>query len=392
MGVKMIYLDNAATTKLHPFVLEEMLPFMNGNYGNPSSLYELATISKNAIEHARQIIADAIEAKPEEIYFTGGGSEADNWAIKAVCDANKHKGNHIITTKIEHHAVLHTCEYMEKHGYEVTYLDVGEQGIVDIKALKKAIRPTTVLISIMFANNEIGTIQPIEQISQVAREHGIYFHTDGVQAFGQIPISVKKQGFDLLSVSAHKFHGPKGVGFLYVRSKVKIQAFIHGGHQERGLRAGTQNVAGIVGMGKAAQIAMDTMKGRVKKERELRDYLIGRVYKEIPYVRLNGHPRFRLPGNANFSFQFIEGEAIVLMLDMEGICVSSGSACTAGLHSPSHVLMALGMPEEIAYGSLRVTLSGESTKEEVDILMIKLKQIVSQLRKKSSAYEMYLGR
>lgn len=388
----MIYLDNAATTKLHPLVLEEMLPFMNGNYGNPSSLYELATISKNAIERARQIIADAIEAKPEEIYFTGGGSEADNWAIKAVCDANKRKGNHIITTKIEHHAVLHTCEYMEKHGYEVTYLDVGEQGIVDIKALKRAIRPTTVLISIMYANNEIGTIQPIEQISQIAKEKGIYFHTDGVQAFGQIPISVKKQGFDLLSVSAHKFHGPKGVGFLYVRSKVKIQSFIHGGHQEKGLRAGTQNVAGIVGMGKAAQIAMETMKERVKKERELRDYLIGRVYKEIPYVRLNGHPRMRLPGNANFSFQFIEGEAIVLMLDMEGICVSSGSACTSGLHSPSHVLMALGMPEEIAYGSLRVTLSGETTKEEIDVLMAKLKQIVSQLRKKSSAYEQYLGR
>lgn len=388
----MIYLDNAATTKMHPLVLEEMLPFMNGNYGNPSSLYELASISKNAVEKARQIIAGAIEAKPEEIYFTGGGSEADNWAIKAVCEANRQKGNHIITTRIEHHAVLHTCEYMEKHGYEVTYLKVDEQGIVDLKELKKAIRPTTILISIMFANNEIGTVQPIEEISRIAKEHGIYFHTDGVQAFGQIPVSVKKQGFDMLSVSAHKFHGPKGVGFLYVRSRVKIQSFIHGGHQEKGLRAGTQNVAGIVGMGKAAEIAMDTMKQRIKRESELRDYLVKRVYKEIPFVRLNGHPSKRLPGNANFSFQFIEGEAIVLMLDMEGICTSSGSACTSGLKSPSHVLMALGMPAEIAYGSLRVTLSGETTKEEIDVLMDKLSQIVNQLRKKSGSYEQYLGK
>ena len=384
---KTIYLDNAATTKTRPEVVEAMLPYFTEYYGNPSSVYEFATPSKKAIAEARETIAKSLGAKTNEIYFTAGGSESDNWAIKATAEAYESKGKHIITSKIEHHAVLHTCEYLEKRGFEITYLDVDENGTVKLDELKKAIRPDTILISIMFANNEIGTIQPINEIGEIAKEHGIIFHTDAVQAYAHVPINVDEYHIDMLSVSGHKFNGPKGIGFLYIRTGLKLRSFIHGGSQERKRRGGTENVPGIVGMGKAVEIAMANLAERTAYEVELRDYLINRVLSEVPYVRLNGHRTNRLPNNANFAFQFIEGESLLIMLDMQGICGSSGSACTSGSLDPSHVLLAIGLPHEIAHGSLRLTLSEETTKEDIDFTVDEIKKIVEKLRSMSPLYE-----
>lgn len=387
---KMIYLDNAATTKTAPEVVEAMLPYFTELYGNPSSVYNFSQKSKDAIAKARESIAGALGAKTEEIYFTAGGSESDNWALKATAEAYRSKGNHIITTKIEHHAILHTGEWLEKQGYEVTYLDVDEFGVVKLDELKKAIRPTTILISVMFANNEIGTMQPIKEIGEIAKEHGILFHTDAVQAFGQVPINVDEMHIDMLSSSAHKLNGPKGIGFLYIRKGVKIRSFIHGGAQERKRRAGTENVPGIVGYGAAVERALHTMQERTDKEIALRDHLIDRVLKEVPYTRLNGHRTDRLPNNANFSFQFVEGESLLIMLDMDGICGSSGSACTSGSLDPSHVLLAIGLPHEIAHGSLRLTLSEETTMEDIDYVVESIKKIVTRLRSMSPLYEDFL--
>ena len=391
MDKKVIYLDHAATTATRPEVLEAMLPYFTENYGNPSSIYELGSKNKQIVTESREIIGKALGTDAQNIYFTAGGSEADNWALVATAEAFKNKGNHIITSKIEHHAILHTCEYLEKErGFEVTYVDVDEHGILKLDELKKAIRPTTILITVMFANNEIGTIQPVKEIGAIAHEHGILFHTDAVQAFGQIPIDVDAMNIDMLSGSGHKLNGPKGIGFLYIRKGVKIRSFIHGGAQERKRRAGTENVPGIVGLGKAVEIAVRTMDERIKKETELRDYLIGRILKEIPYTRLNGDSEKRLPNNANFSFQFIEGESLLIMLDMAGICGSSGSACTSGSLDPSHVLLAIGLPHEIAHGSLRLTLGEDNTKEEMDYVVEKVKGIVERLRYMSPLYEDFI--
>ena len=387
MNKKVIYLDNAATTKTRPEVVEAMLPYFTEKFGNPSSVYGFASQNKEAVTEAREQIAKALNAPTQDIYFTAGGSEADNWALKAAVEAYKDKGNHIITTKIEHHAILHTCEYLEKNGCEVTYLDVDENGVVNLEQLKKSIKPTTVLISVMYANNEIGTLQPIKEIGQIAKENGVLFHTDAVQAFGQLPIDVEAENIDMLSASGHKLNGPKGIGFLYIRKGLKLRSLIHGGGQERKRRAGTENVPGIVGFGKAVELAMAGMEEKIKKETELRDYMIERVLAEIPYVRLNGHRTLRLPNNANFSFQFIEGESLLIMLDMKGICASSGSACTSGSLDPSHVLLAIGLPHEIAHGSLRLTLSEETTKEEIDFTIEQLKAIVANLRNMSPLYE-----
>ncbi|MDF2589794.1 MAG: cysteine desulfurase NifS [Anaerocolumna sp.] len=384
---KKIYLDNAATTKTRPAVVEAMLPYFTENFGNPSSVYEFATQNKKAVDEAREIIAKALGAEIPDIYFTAGGTESDNWAIKETVEAYKAKGNHIITSKIEHHAVLHTCEYLEKHGVEVSYIDVDENGVIKLDELKKAIRPTTILISVMFANNEIGTVQPIKEIGEIAKANGILFHTDAVQAFGQLEIDVNDLNIDMLSASGHKLNGPKGIGFLYIRKGLKLRSFVHGGGQERHRRAGTENVPGIVGFGKAVEIAVETLEARQKKEIELRDYLIKRVLSEIPYVRLNGHKTKRLPNNANFSFQFIEGESLLIMLDMQNICASSGSACTSGSLDPSHVLLAIGLPHEIAHGSLRLTLCEDNTIEEMDYVVEKIKEIVEKLRSMSPLYE-----
>ena len=384
---RFIYLDNAATTKTAPEVVEAMLPYFTEYYGNPSSVYEFAGKSKKAVNESRETIAKALGAQTNEIYFTAGGSESDNWALKATAEAYESKGKHIITTKIEHHAILHTCEYLQKRGYEITYLDVDENGVVKLEELKKAIRPDTILISVMFANNEIGTIQPIREIGEIAHEHGILFHTDAVQAFGQVPINVDEYHIDMLSASGHKLNGPKGIGFLYIRKGVKIRSFVHGGAQERKRRAGTENVPGIGGLGKAVERAVATMKERTDREIEMRDYLIERIMKEVPYTRLNGHRTKRLPNNINFSFQFIEGESLLIMLDMEGICGSSGSACTSGSLDPSHVLLAIGLPHEIAHGSLRLTLSEEITKEDMDYVAEAIKKIVDRLRSMSPLYE-----
>lgn len=389
---KLIYLDNAATTKTAPEVVEAMLPYFTEYYGNPSSVYGFASGNKEVITKQREIIANVLGAETNEIYFTAGGSESDNWALKATAEAYKNKGNHIITTKIEHHAILHTCDYLEKAGFEVTYLDVDEYGTVKLEDLKAAIRPTTILISVMFANNEIGTVQPIKEIGEIAHAHGILFHTDAVQAFGQLPIDVNDCQIDMLSASGHKLNGPKGIGFLYIRKGVKIRSFVHGGAQERKRRAGTENVPGIVGIGTATRRAVSTMEERTKKEAELRDYLIQRVLHEIPYTRLNGHETHRLPNNANFSFRFIEGESLLIMLDMKGICASSGSACTSGSLDPSHVLLAIGLPHEIAHGSLRLTLSEETTKEDLDYVVDSLKEIVANLRNMSPLYEDFIAK
>lgn len=382
-----IYLDHAATTSARPEVVEAMLPYFTESFGNASSIYSLGAKNKEALSHSRETIAKALGADPSEIYFTAGGSESDNWALKATAEAYEKKGRHIITTKIEHHAILHTCEYLEKHGFEVTYLDVDEDGLIRLDDLQAAIRPDTILISIMFANNEIGTIEPIREIGAIAREHGILFHTDAVQAFAHLKIDVNEMNIDMLSASGHKFNGPKGIGFLYIRKGVKIRSFIHGGAQERKRRAGTENIPGIVGMAKAVELAMENREEKIEKLTETRDYLIRRVMEEIPYTRLNGHPSKRLPGNTNFSFRFVEGESLLIMLDMEGICGSSGSACTAGSLDPSHVLMAIGLPHEIAHGSLRLTLGEENTKEEMDFVVEKLKAIVQRLRNMSPLYE-----
>lgn len=388
---KMIYLDNAATTKTAPEVVEAMLPYFTEMYGNPSSVYDFAGKSKDAVTKGREQIANVLGAKKEEIYFTAGGSEADNWALKATFEAYKSKGNHIITTKIEHHAILHTCEYLEKErGAKITYLDVDENGVVKLDELEKAITPETILISVMFANNEIGTLQPIKEIGMIAKEHGILFHTDAVQAFGQVPINVDELGIDMLSSSGHKLNGPKGIGFLYIRKGVKIRSFVHGGAQERKRRAGTENVPGIVGFGVAAERAMHSMADRTAKEIQVRDHLISRITSEIPYVKLNGHPKKRLPNNVNVSFQFVEGESMLLMLDSFGICASSGSACTSGSLDPSHVLLAIGLPHEIAHGSLRLTLSEETTMEDADFVVDKLKDIVANLRSMSPLYEDFI--
>ena len=384
---QLIYLDNAATTAVKPEVYEAMKPYFEELYGNPSSIYSFAGKATKAVEAAREQIAGYLGAVPGEIYFTGGGSESDNWALKAVAFAGRERGKHIITSKIEHHAILHTCEYLEKLGFEVTYLDVDSDGVVDLKQLKSAIRWDTILISVTFANNEIGTIQPIREIGTIAHENGILFHTDAVQAFGHLPIPVKELQIDLLSASAHKLGGPKGVGLMYIREGVRIGSFIHGGSQERGRRAGTTNTPGIVGFGVATGLAEKNLQERYEKERKLRDYLITRVLEEIPYTKLNGHPTERLSNNANFSFRFIEGESLLILLDQKGICASSGSACTSGSLDPSHVLLAIGLPHEIAHGSLRLTLSEDNTREEIDYVVEQLKGIVERLRNMSPLYE-----
>ncbi len=387
MSDRTIYLDNAATTRVYPEVFEAMTPYFTEDYGNPSAIYSFAQGAREAVDAARKTIAASIGAKPEEIYFTGGGSESDNWALKATAEAYAAKGKHIITSKIEHHAVLHTAQWLEKQGYEVTYLDVDENGIVDLELLKQSIRPDTILISIMAANNEIGTIEPLKEIGSIAHEHGVLFHTDAVQAFAHIPIHVDEMNIDLLSASGHKINGPKGIGVMYIRKGVKIRSLIHGGAQERSRRAGTHNVPGIVGMAKAAELSVEKMEDRNRYETELRDYLIDRVLKEIPYSRLNGHKTRRLPNNANFCFRFIEGESMLILLDQSGIYGSSGSACTSGSLDPSHVLLAIGLPHEIAHGSLRLTISEETTKADIDYTVDKLKGIIERLRSMSPLYE-----
>lgn len=387
----MIYLDNAATTKVNKKVLESMMPYFSEIYCNPSAAYSFATKGRIAIEEARNSAAKLIGASDMEIYFTSGGSESDNWAIKAVAESFSDKGKHIITTKIEHHAVLHTCEYLERHGFDITYLNVDSDGKVRLDELKKSIREDTILISVMTANNEIGTIQPVAEIGKIAHEKGILFHTDAVQAYGHIPINVDEMNIDLLSASGHKFNGPKGVGIMYIRKGVKIHSFIHGGSQERGRRAGTYNVPGIAGLGTAAKLAMENMAKRAEKEKELRDYFIDRISAEIPYTVLNGHREDRLPNNINFCFRFVEGESVLIMLDQAGICASSGSACTSGAIDPSHVLRAIGLSDEMAHESLRLTLSYENTKEEIDTVVGELKRIVERLRGMSPAYKAFLG-
>ena len=387
---KVIYLDNAATTRTAPEVVDTMLPYFTENYGNPSSIYGFASANKEVIAEQREKIAHILGAKANEIYFTAGGTESDNWALTATAEAYGTKGKHIITSRIEHHAVLHTCAYLEKRGYEVTYLDVDENGLVDPRKVEEAIRPDTILISIMAANNEIGTIQPIREIGEIAHAHGVLFHTDAVQAFAQIPINVDECHIDMLSASGHKLNGPKGIGFLYIRKGVKIRSFIHGGAQERKRRAGTENVPGIVGFGKAVELAAATMEERAAKETELRDYAISRIEKEIPYCRLNGDRVKRLPNNINFSFRFIEGESMLIKLDFKGICASSGSACTSGSLDPSHVLLAIGLPHEIAHGSLRMTLGADTTKEEIDYTVDCLKEIVEEIRSMSPLYEDFM--
>lgn len=389
---KLIYLDNAATTKVRKEVVDAMLPYFTENYGNPSSVYKFAGESKKAVDNARDIIAKSLNTNSQDIYFTAGGSESDNWALKATAEAYRSKGKHIITSKIEHHAILHTCDYLEKEGYEITYIDVDENGIVKLDELEKAIREDTVLISIMFANNEIGTIQPIKEIGEIAHKHNIIFHTDAVQAYGHIPIDVEAMNIDMLSASGHKINGPKGIGFLYIRKGLKLRSFVHGGAQERRRRAGTENVTGIVGFGKAVEIAMANMEERISKEESLRDRLITKVLERVPYTRLNGDRQKRLPNNVNFSFQFVEGESLLIMLDMKGICASSGSACTSGSLDPSHVLLAIGLPHEIAHGSLRLTLSEENTEEEIDYVVDAVAEIVEKLRSMSPLYEDFVNK
>ena len=387
---KYIYMDNAATTAVKKEVLEVMIPYFSEFYGNASSIYSLGSKSKVAVEKAREQVANALGADKKEIFFTAGGSEGDNWAIKGVAYKNKAKGNHIITTKIEHHAVLHTCEYLEKNGFDVTYLDVDEDGLISLDDLKGAITDKTILISIMFANNEIGTIQPIKEIGQIAKERNIYFHTDAVQALGSIKIDVDELNIDLLSLSGHKFYGPKGIGALYIRKGVKLDNLITGGGQERGKRAGTENLASIVGLGKAIELAYENLDENNQRLLAMRDRLIKKVEESIPYTRLNGHRTQRLPGNANFCFRFIEGESLLLSLDMVGVAASSGSACTSGSLDPSHVLLAIGLPHEIAHGSLRLSLGSFNTEDEVDYVVEKLIQIVDRLRKMSPLYDKFM--
>jgi cysteine desulfurase len=388
MGEKrIIYMDHSATTYVRRDVVEAMAPYHTENFGNPSSIYSIARITKKAIDTARVQVAKALGADPDEIYFTSGGSESDNWAIKGIASANVKKGNHIITTKIEHHAILHTCEYLEKQGFAITYLPVDQYGLVDPAELEKAITDKTILISIMYANNEIGTIEPIAELGAIARKHKIFFHTDAVQVIGNVPVDVKAQNIDLLSLSAHKFYGPKGVGALYIRKGVKIDNLIHGGGQERRRRAGTENIAGIVGLGKAIELATADIEGHNKKIRALRDRLMKGILGKIPNAHLNGHPEKRLPGNINISFEFIEGESMLLWLDDEGICASTGSACTSGSLEPSHVLLATGLPVEISHGSLRLTLGNVNTDADVDFVLEVLPKVVAKLRDMSPLYQ-----
>ena len=384
------YFDNAATTPVREEVLQEILPYFREYYGNASSIYSIAKESKKALEAARAKVAAAIGATPDEIYFTAGGSESDNMALRGVVNASKKEKKHIITTKIEHHAILHTAEFLETKGVDVTYLSVDEFGKISLEELENAIRPETVLISVMFANNEIGTIQPIAEIGEIAKKHGVLFHTDAVQAVGHVPIDVEKLQVDLLSMSGHKLGAPKGIGAIYIRKGTRISPLIFGGAQEKKLRAGTENIAGIVGLGKAAELAVAEMEETTKKLTALRDKLIHGILESIPDSRLNGHPTDRLPGNCNISFSYIEGESLLLLLDALGIAASSGSACTSGSLDPSHVLMAIGLPHEIAHGSLRMTLSAETTKEDIDYTIDNLKEIVAHLRSMSPLYEDFM--
>lgn len=385
-----IYFDNAATTKLDEDVFEAMLPYLKENYGNASSIYKLGRESKKAIEDSREKIANVLNCDPDEIYFTAGGSESDNTAIKGIAHSYKNKGNHIITSKIEHLAVLETCQKLEKEGFEISYISVDENGIINLEELKQAIKPTTILITIMFANNEIGTIQPIEEIGKIAKEKNIYFHTDAVQAIGSIKIDVQKLNIDSLSLSGHKLYAPKGIGALYVKKEVKFEKFIDGGHQEKNKRAGTENIAGIVGIGKAIEIAYNNLDEHNKKIKELRDYYIEQVKEKIPYIKINGDIEKRLPGNSNISFRFIEGEGLLLNLDLKGICASSGSACTSGSLDPSHVLLAIGLPHEIAHGSLRISIGKYNTRDEIDYLVESLVEIVNRLRDMSPLWEKFV--
>ncbi len=375
-----IYLDNAATTQMSEAVKQEMEPYLRQDFGNASTAYSYGEEAKTAIEHARKIIAESLEAKPGEIYFTSGGSESDNWAIKCIAGENKGKGKHIITSSIEHHAILNSCAYLEELGYEVTYLNVDENGMVSPEEVRRAIRPDTTLVSVMFGNNEVGTIEPIMQIGRIARENGVLFHTDAVQAYAQVPISVRAYPIDLLSASAHKFHGPKGTGFLYIREGIEIPSFIHGGSQESGKRAGTENVPGIVGMGKAAEEAFQNIRYRMRRETTLRNYLIEKVTHEISGVRVNGHRTRRLPGNASMSFRDVDGASLLILLDEDGICASGGSACNTGESRISYVIEALGVPEEYAAGTIRMTLCGETTRADIDEAVQSLKRNVAKLR------------
>ncbi|WP_297424597.1 cysteine desulfurase NifS [Clostridium sp.] len=388
--MKNVYMDYSATTFVKPEVLEEMLPYFTEKFGNPSSFYGISRETKRAIDNAREQVAKALNCLPDEIYFTGGGSEADNWAIKGIASVHKNKGNHIITTKIEHHAVLHTCEYLEKNGFDVTYLDVDEEGFINLEDLKNAITDKTILVSIMFANNEIGTIEPIKEIGEICREKKVYFHTDAVQAVGNVPVDVKEMNIDMLSLAGHKIYGPKGIGVLYIKKGIKIDNLVHGGGQERNRRAGTENIAAIVGLGKAVELANDNLEEHMNKLIALREKLIDGLLK-IPYTRLNG-PRGekRLPGNVNVCFRFIEGESILLSLDFKGVCASSGSACTSGSLDPSHVLLSIGLPHEIAHGSLRLSMGEGSTEEDVDYVLEVLPPIIERLRNMSPLWDDFL--
>ncbi|NLW55720.1 MAG: cysteine desulfurase NifS [Firmicutes bacterium] len=386
----MIYFDHAATTPVRSEVLEAMLPFFSEKFGNASSVYKLAQVNKKALDDARAKVATILGAQPNEIYFTSGGTEANNWALKGMAEALRKQGNHLITTKIEHHAVLRTCQYLEKQGFEVTYLDVDENGLITPEQVEKALKKETILISIMYANNEIGTIMPVAEIGKIARTHGVIFHTDAVQAVGQLPIDVNRDQIDLLSLSGHKFYGPKGTGALYVRRGLPLPSLLHGGGQERGRRGGTENVPGIVGLATALELAYQDLDIKTAKIQALRDYMIDGIYQRIPHCRLNGDRTQRLPNNVNFSFAFVEGESLLLLLDLEGIAASSGSACTSGSLDPSHVLLALGLPHELAHGSLRLTLGENNTREEVDLLLEKLPLFVQRMRDMSPLYEDYL--
>ncbi|MBW6486541.1 MAG: cysteine desulfurase NifS [Syntrophobacterales bacterium] len=392
MGDRIIYLDHAATTYVKPEVFDAMKPYFCEHFGNASSIYSLGRATKDAIEAAREKVARAIGAQAREIYFTGSGSEADNWALKGIAAAHKKKGKHIITSAIEHAAILNSCKYLEEEGFEVTYLPVDRDGLVSLEQVKNAIKGTTILISIMFANNEIGTIEPIAEIGALARENGVLFHTDAVQAVGNIPIDVEKMNIDLLSLSGHKFYGPKGTGVLYIRKGVRISSFIHGGHQERGKRASTENIPGIVGLGKAIELATENVAEYNKKLVNLREKTIEGLMASVPHIKLNGHRDSRLPGNVNISFRYIEGESLLLMLDMKGVCGSSGSACASGSLDPSHVLLAIGLPHEIAHGSLRLTFGEENTEEDVAYLLAEIPKIVARLREMSPLYEAVKGK
>ena len=388
MEKRRIYMDYAATTPVKSEVLEAMMPYYTTYFGNASSFHQFGREAKEGLDKGRAQVASLINADPREVYFTNGGSESDNWALEGTAFARRNKGNHIITSKIEHHAILHTCEYLEKvHGFEVTYLDVDADGKVDLEQLKNVITDKTILVSVMYANNEIGTIQPIKEITEIAHAHGALMHTDAVQACGNIPVDVKDLGVDLMSMSGHKIYGPKGIGALYIKKGVKIHNFMHGGAQERRKRAGTENVPAIVGYGKAAEMAKNNMENHVRELTRLRDKLMYGLQERIPHTRINGHKTDRLPGTANVSFQFIEGEGILLLLDQAGIAGSSGSACTSGSLDPSHVLLAIGLPHEIAHGSLRLTLSEETTKEDADYVVDNLKMIVERLRSMSPLYD-----